>query len=388
MKILFVTAIRNKYIQKSYYPLAFGYLVSYARKHGFEFESVYSENVTAGLLGRVKPDVVALTCSTENYPIACKHAKTTKQFNQKIKVLIGGVHISNAPESLTQNFDVGIIGEGEQTFLELLQNDFEPSEKIHGITYNGIQTENRQLIEQLDNIPHPDRSIYGDVMRAPYIFTARGCPWRCIFCSSSRFWQKVRMHSPKYVAEEISELAAQGVKHVKIYDDTFLLDLKRVERISMLVKDLGLSYSCAARANQISDESLEILQGMNVSNMGLGIESNSAKVLKWMNKGNTPEINQCAVDLMRKHKMPFSASFIVDTPVETKEDVAATMNFIRKNKISYNMNGLMGFPGTPLYDGSTDWGKMKCRDYLPWHLRCKRQLAQIKVIHDLYKRFF
>jgi radical SAM superfamily enzyme YgiQ (UPF0313 family) len=290
------------------------------------------------------------------------------------------------PNSLTSDFDIGVIGEGEQTFLELLKNDFDPSINIRGIIFNKIQTENRHHIEPLDSIPHPDRSIFGDVKRTPYIFTSRGCTNRCVFCYSSHFWGKFRLHSPMYVAEEIKFLAESGVKHIQIFDDTFLIDINRVKEINKLVSGFDVTYGCSARANQITDESISILKDMNVINMGMGIESNSARVLKWMNKGNTPEINQNAVDILHKYNMPFSASFIVDTPIETKEDVAATKSFIKKNKISYCMNGLMGFPGTPIYDGSTDWDSMKCRDYLPVHMRWKRRLSQIKPVRNTYKR--
>lgn len=386
MRILFVNAIRNKFVQKSYYPLGFGYLVSYAGKYGCVFDSLYSEQVTPKLLRSFNPDVLALSCSTENFSVAVHHAHVAKKYNPKIKVVIGGVHVSAAPNSLTSDFDIGVIGEGEQTFFELFKNDFMSSNEIKGIVYRGIQTEPRPHIEPLDNIPHPDRSIFGGSPRTPYIFTSRGCPYKCRFCSSSHFWGKVRLHSPEYVAEEIGELAAQGIKHIQIFDDTFLIDVDRAKKIGELVSGLGLTFGSSARANQITDESVLVLKNMGVVNMGLGFESNSARVLLWLNKCNTPEINQNAVDTLRRHNMKFAGSFIVDTPVETKEDVAATKRFIKQNKIPYNMNGLMGFPGTPIYAGSTDWDRMKCRDYLPVHMRLKRRLAQIKPVRNVYKR--
>lgn len=369
-----------------FYPLSFGYLVSYAEKYGVTFNSLYSEQVTPKLLMEFNPDVLALTCSTENFTVAVRHAHTAKKWNQNIKVVIGGVHISMAPDSLTSDFDVGVIGEGEQTFLELLKNNFVPSHEIKGIVYRGIQTELRPNIENLDDIPHPNRTIFSGAPREPYIFTSRGCPYKCRFCSSSHFWGKVRLHSAGYVAEEIRMLAAQGVKHIHIYDDTFLIDLNRIREISKLVSGLGVTFACQARANQVTDESVSVLKQMGVVSVGVGFESNSIQVLTWLNKCNTPEINQVAVDTLRRQKIYFCGSFILDTPIETKADVAATWSFIKHNKIPYNINGLKRLPGTPIYDGSTDWDSMKCRDYLPIYMRLKRRLAQIKPVRNTYKR--
>ena len=361
MKILFVNVVKNQHIQKLYYPLSFGYLVSFSRKNGLELDCVYNEDLSS--LKRFSPDVVAFSCITENFNLCKKYAFQVKQFNPKTKVLLGGVHVSAVPESLTKDFDVGILGEGEQTFYELAKNNFEPNSKINGLYFNGQKTSDRSLIEPLDFIPHPDRSIYPLGTRNSYIFTSRGCSYSCKFCSSSRFWKKVRFHSPEYVAEELLQLKSSGVKHVNIYDDSFLISLDRVKAICNLVKDYGLTYSVAARANQISDEALFVLKDMGVKIVGMGLESNSAKILQWLQKGNTPEDNQNAVDLLHKHGMPFSASFIRDTPVETEEDLKVTYDFIRRNHVSFDMYGLMAYPNTPLYTGSQDWDACRIRLY-------------------------
>ena len=338
-------------------------MVSYCRKHGVDFNHYYTEKLTLDLLNQVKPSVVAFSCITENFNLCKKQAKQVKKFNPDIKVLLGGVHVSAVPESLTQDFDVGIIGEGEQTFLELAKNSFVPDRKINGLYYDGSKTDDRELIEPLDNIPHPDRSIYGLGVRQSYVFTSRGCSYRCKFCSSSRFWKKVRYHSPEYVAEEILQLKNMGVKQVNIYDDTFLLSLERVKAIGELVKPYELTYVVAARANQITDEALITLKAMGVVKIGMGLESNSAKVLVWLEKGNTPAINQNAVDLLHKHKMSFHASFIRGTPVENREDLRLTYDFIKRNRVSFDMYRLMAFPNTPLYKGGSDWDACKIHLY-------------------------
>jgi radical SAM superfamily enzyme YgiQ (UPF0313 family) len=238
----------------------------------------------------------------------------------------------------------------------------------------------------LDSIPHPSRDIFWNNPRETYLFSSRGCPYRCKFCSSSRFWGKVRLFSAEYVVEELDEVRRRGAKFVNFYDDTFLIDIKRTRKIKEMIKGFDIKFAVAARANQITDEAVEILKEMNVVVVGMGLESNSAKILEWLEKGNTPEINQRAVDILTKHKMRFGASFIIDTPVETKEDLKITFDFIKKNKISYDMYHLVKFPNTPLYDGNTDWDACTIRYYYPsFRKRAKNLLLRTKIVPAIYR---
>ena len=385
MRVLFVNVIDDKIpIQMRYYPLSFGYLYSYCQKQGYTIDESYTEKVDDKVLNDIKPQVVALTSITGNYNLAIAYAKKIKKHSPNIKVLIGGTHISAVPQSLSPDMDVGVIGEGEQTFLELVQNDFEASSNLKGIVYweDGVfnKTADRSLIEPLDSIPHPKRTIAGVEQRDAYIFTSRGCAYKCIFCSSTRFWKKVRFHSPEYVAEEISQIKSLGATHVNIYDDTFILDLNRVRQIKDLVKDLGLSYTVAVRANLVTQEVAALLKEMNVKNVGIGFESNSERILKYLQKGNTPEDNQRAVDIIRKYNLHLNGSFIKGVPTETKEDLKKTNAFIRKNKIPYDMYRLMRFPNTPLYEGDENWDKCKVHYCIPKARRIRRTMSAAKSL--------
>jgi hypothetical protein len=96
LKILFVNVIDlETAVHKRYYPLAFGYLISYCRKNGVEFEPYYVEKLNEDILRAFQPDVVALTSITENYCLAQRYADLVKHTNSKIKVVAGGSHISS-----------------------------------------------------------------------------------------------------------------------------------------------------------------------------------------------------------------------------------------------------------------------------------------------------
>jgi anaerobic magnesium-protoporphyrin IX monomethyl ester cyclase len=396
-KILFLNVVKNIPIQKRFYPLSFGYLKAYAHKYGEDFTSAYEEYLDQDILRKIKPDVVAMTCVTENYNRGQQYAQTIKQFNPKIKVVIGGIHISSVPESLNQNMDVGIIGEGEQTFLELLQNNFEPNNSINGLVYQDekdlVQTSKRVLIEPLDNIPHPDRSIFWSKPRTIiagasdfYMFSSRGCTNRCKFCSSSRFWEKLRLHSAKYVIEEISQLKDLGAKNICFYDDTFLADLERAKEISEAVKNFGLTFHVTARANQITDESAKTLKKMNVIGVGMGLESQVAKSLLWLQKGNTPEMNQKAIDVLKTNGLRYAASFIKGIPNETQEEFKVTLDFIKQNNIPHDLYTLVKFPNTPLYEGSIDWDSCAMTNVFSLGVRVKKFFMRSQLIHKTYRK--
>ncbi|KKQ52151.1 MAG: Fe-S oxidoreductase, partial [Parcubacteria group bacterium GW2011_GWD2_38_12] len=68
-----------------------------------------------------------------------------------------------------------------------------------------VQTEIRSPIMPMDAIPVPARDLM-KIEKCTHVFSSRGCPYRCVFCASSRFWNKTRFFSAKYVVSEIKNL--------------------------------------------------------------------------------------------------------------------------------------------------------------------------------------
>jgi len=359
--------------ESSYPPLGPAYLAAYVHKY-IGKEKVKFHLVSADFekkIAELKPDIVGITCVSQNYGLAKCIAKFSK--NEGVPyVLIGGSHISLCPESLDVNMDLGVLGEGEVTFLELINSLIEKGgledarlEQIDGIIYwdrGKLQTtRKRVLIRVLDDIPMPDRSLFKVDVNKAYVFSSRGCPYKCVFCASTRLWEKARFYSAEYVFKEIKELVYKyGVKKIDFADDLFIADRKRIEALRTLLEQEGLikkmKFHVSARANLITDDLCKTLKRMNVKSVSLGLESASAEVLKYLKSGSvTVDDNSNAVETVKRHGLHCFCSFIIGAPIDTRETILETLNFIKKSKIDkFVVNVLTPFPGTPIWKYAVD----------------------------------
>lgn len=368
-KFLLVNAINAaKPIEANYPPLGLGYIASSLRERlgrdKIEFRVVCAD--VDGAIADFKPDIVGISSVTQNYNRAIACARTAKESG--LPVICGGVHITMMPRSLNRDMDAGVIGEGEITICELLEAFIKDGkfsegslERIKGIVYwsgggSIVQTPARDWISGLDSLPLPARDLL-TIKENTYIFSSRGCPYRCAFCASSRFWNKVRFFSAAYVVNEIRGLVENyGVKEINFYDDLFCCDLNRIREMIRLLREQGMlgkvSFAGAIRANLVNDQTISLLKEMGLKKLGMGLESGSEETLKYL-KGSNINVkgNSAAIEIIRRHGIGVHCSFIIGSPFETKKDILETLRFIKKNNLSgFDVYVLTAFPGTPVWE--------------------------------------
>lgn len=384
-------------------PLGLCYLASYYFAYGranveIEIQDNRPNASIESIAGKVRgADLVGISCLTQEFNKVVALCKEIKG-KYGIPIILGGHHVSDLPHILPSEADIAVLGEGEQTMLELLELyerygfQKERLKEIKGIAYHdegGVElTGSRELVEPLDTIPPPARHllelkrylrprwVFGTEYKVgTHIMTSRGCPYKCVFCSASSFWKRARFFSAEYVVSEISDLIQRyNVKAINIYDDLFLANRLRARKIAELIDKQGITREVElfmqARANLIDEQACELMKQMNVVLVSLGIETGSEKILRYLKKGTvTVEDNRRAVKLCREYGMSVDVSLMIGSPGETSDDLLETVSFVKDLDIRGYIQIFLAtpFPGTELWeyaklrgvvDEHMDWSKL------------------------------
>ncbi|MDX1386678.1 MAG: radical SAM protein, partial [bacterium] len=367
-------ATPNEFIHKRVAAnLAPLYLASFLEKHGVPVEIRIKDRLED--LEDFQPDVLGVSSVTENIETAKKLARKAKEKWNSLTIL-GGVHITALPQSLPGEFDLGVVGEGEETLKEVLEGwnqshgfDLTGLNKIKGLVYHqkkGLHfTGFRPGLECLDEIPVPKRELFIKNSPITYMMTSRGCPYTCHFCVIPKTSKGYRVHSPEYVVEEIKSIVTHypEVKNIRIFDDLYIVHRERVEEIADRIVAEGLhqelSFGCWGRANLIDEALVDTFQKMNMVHVAFGAESGSSRVLSKIKPGVTLEENQRALEMLDDHGIRVACSVILGHPEESEADLMATHDFLAKNMdrlFDVEFNVAIPWPGTDLWDFAKDKG--------------------------------
>jgi radical SAM superfamily enzyme YgiQ (UPF0313 family) len=362
MRILFINAIDPYSEVQSRWPnLGLGYLASALRPY-FKIDfKIVSRNIPQEIKS-FRPDIVGITAVSQNYGYAKQYAAVAKQAG--LPVIIGGMHISALPYSMTRDMDIAVIGEGERTIVEVVERLWSPNgikdlSSVKGIAFRIndriFMTGPRPLIDPLDQISRPARDLM-KIRTQSSLFSSRGCPYRCTFCASSRYWKAVRFFSASYVCYELMEMIFMGVKRVNFYDDLMIADLPRlIELHNNIVNHRELRrlrFWLNARANTVTEETAHLMADMGVVSVGMGLESGNARTLKYLKGGSVSvEDNYNAIRLLHENGIAATASFVIGSPDETEEEIMDTYHFIENSGLDFvDVFPLVPYPGTPVWD--------------------------------------
>ncbi|MBF2054382.1 MAG: radical SAM protein [Candidatus Sericytochromatia bacterium] len=358
-------------------PLSFGYLSAYLETH-LNFHDTILEVDNRDALLRQSPDIIGLSSFTETFEDVIHHARHFKQLDASVPLIVGGEHISAAPETLPPEVDIGVLGEGEETLFELMQlyqrNEATPENlsKINGLVFwhkgERIITAPRAWIEDMDSIPMPNRELLlKDTQWQQPIFTARGCPYKCTFCASTRFWQRTRYHSVERVIQEIEYIVSHFPDQsiIPINDDLFPLNKKRMRAIVDAIRAKGLhkkvGFSLNARASVFDEEIARMIVQMNGLVVCFGLESASDRILTALKGKTSARDNQRALEICERFNLPVVSNMMIGVPEETEEDMARSYWFIQSNHYRFAQPTIAyatPFPGTELWKQAQDLGAL------------------------------
>lgn len=367
-------------------PLGILYIAGVLREKGYEvkvYDPLPQDNSFLSEIIKYKPDLFGISMMTAQYPRAKQIVSSLRKYLPDCKFVAGGIHPTVLPAEVIKDLDLDfvVMGEGEITTLELceyIKNKNNNYKSILGIAYKDgekvVINPPRPPIEDLDTLPLPARDLLdfsyylsppGPVRgmyakRLGSLIASRGCPYKCIFCGSSRMmFGKVRRHSTDRVIEELSYLYERyKIDAFYFLDDTFTLDPEwAVEFCEKLIKmyekyKIRLRWACQARANPpISEELLKYLKKSGCRQIEIGAESGSDKVLRALKKGITVQNLKDTVKRIKKYGIKVLLTFMIGNPEETQEDLMKTLNLAKELNANFTrFFYLTPFPGTELYD--------------------------------------
>ncbi len=386
MRVLLVNSVNIKKRLETIFPhLGLSYIASNLRR---DIPSINIRIVDRDLEKHIrlfKPDIVGVSSVSQDYDIARRHARLCKEYD--LPVIMGGIHISALPATLSPDMDVGVMGEGEKTLSEVLLSlsnggfDTDRLNKIDGILYRTgsgelISTPPRKLINPLDKLPLPARDLlpirkWGVI----HMFSSRGCPYDCSFCASTRFWSRIRFHSSNYVVHELKDAVSKYLPvSIVFYDDMFTASKKRLAEIVDGIRAEGLhnrvKLSISCRANALKEEIVELLKQMNVDGVGIGLESGSDETLRFL-KGPSVSVkeNIKALRLLERYNINVTGSFVIGTPDESLSEIRKTYNFIKMSSLNLvAVYVLTPYPGTPIWDLAREENLVS--DNMKWDKLC------------------
>jgi radical SAM superfamily enzyme YgiQ (UPF0313 family) len=361
------------------------------KRRGFEVEisdlNVEPSTAFEESLSRDRPEVVGVSCTIGNARQALAVVSKVKAHFPECFMVVGGPYACIMGEAMLvrhQEIDAAVIGEGEVALAELLER----LQKKDGLSdVNGLifrdgsklrSNSQRAPILALDSLPFPAREklpmdLYGE--KAGVIFTSRGCPYQCVFCSRSVFGKHWRGHSPEYVLTEIQQLREHyGVRGISFLDDNFTFDLDRAEKIldRIIARKwkLSLYFWNGIRVDSVTEGLLSRMKKAGCTAINYGVESADPDVLTRIKKGITLDQVEKAIRCTREAGIKANVFFMVGNPGDTSKVVDKTRKFVERTKVDgVHLSLATPIPGTEFWrwvDENGHWIGSDREELLDW----------------------
>jgi radical SAM superfamily enzyme YgiQ (UPF0313 family) len=349
-------------------PLGLESIAGNIPEHAVKILDLRIENQLSQALQDFQPDFCGINCSfTIDVYQTRDIATRIKKWNPRVPVYVGGHHASLSPgDFYCSDIEGVVVGEGEAAIRDLVKaHEANGSVRaIPGLVVNEpsapFYTPERPMVENLDELPIPARPLTRNYRRHYYLGfqkpfsimeTARGCAYRCDFCSVWKFFNgKCRMKSPERAIQEVQTIPE---KYIFLADDNFLQSVPRAERIARLIVENGIKkrFTFQARSDAIVRHPgiIPLLRRAGFWKVFIGFEKIDEEAMSQLNKHNSVQNNEEALKILRAHGMEVIAAFIID-PSFQQQDFQRLRQYILDRKLySPSLTILTPLPGTDLF---------------------------------------
>ena len=340
-----------------------------------------------------KPEVIGYTSVSSQWSFVVELSEMIKKISPKAVQVCGGVHTTLNPKSILEanSLDCVFVGDSEYPFLDFLKKieNKESWKDCDNIAFNdnGTMKKNklRPLLsnEELEKLPHPDRTTYPyskvlhNVGLAPFHFT-RGCPFTCTYCSNigiakvyghARY--NIRQASPEYAIQELEEVIKNNptigpVYKISLTDDIFGLNKKwRREFLKLYRVRIKIPFICLLRCDVATEDTLEDLARGYCETIQFGVESGNEYIRNTvMDRSMKRETIINAFKLSKKFGLRTNAINIIGVPGETEEMLLETVRLNQEiNPTTSGVNIFYPYKGTPLGDRCFKEGLVNVKKY-------------------------
>jgi radical SAM superfamily enzyme YgiQ (UPF0313 family) len=367
---------RDNYV----FPFGLGYIAAYAERyqHSIEVWDIYAKQLHINQIKeKIKQldfsnyDVIGITGIVNQYLYIKELVKIIREYSD-IRIVLGGPLASYSWKIILDHtlIDICAIGEGEKTFLDILNNII--LSEIDGIIYkfnDEIKINNeRGLIQDLDEIGFPAFHLFDmefyithtgmmQLIRPSFknkrvmaLITSRGCPYNCKFCSKSV--KGIRKKSLDFLFKEIQFYKDEfNVDAIHFVDELLLLNKKRFFAFCHRIRKYNIMWDCQGRINHVDEDILRAMRSANGVCIGFGIESASQQILDAMDKRiNAKDIEKVLLICQKIH-LPVKIQLIYGYPGESWKTLNKTISLFKKVKLpARRFIPITPLPGSRLYE--------------------------------------
>jgi anaerobic magnesium-protoporphyrin IX monomethyl ester cyclase len=330
-------------------------------------------------------EIIGITAMSTQY----SYVKWLVQELKKVtnaRIIVGGLLATYSSDIVLKNtgVDICVIGEGEITIVDLLDN-MDNLGSVAGITYknNGeiIRTERREYVQDIDSLPRPAYELFPmDIytktkfyvhdpstkifkrrlsFKTMGVLAGRGCPYNCRFCSKS--FEGLRLRSVDSIIEEIKYLKENyGIEGIHFIDELLVVNRKRALELLHKLSTLKLKWDGQARVNTVDYDLLVEMKKAGCVAIGLGIESGSNEILRNMNKRITAEQSEQVLKDARKAGLHVKVQLVLAYPGENEKTIFETVDLFKRAKHpGRRFSLLLPLPGSAVYDEALKRGFIK-----------------------------
>jgi len=370
---------KEQQIMRPYPPLGLLYLSAHLDEHAIANEVYDTTFSSKGDFNKYlldhKPAIIGIYVNLMTKVNVLEIVSFVRLHLPSSRIILGGPEVTYSAENfLRYGADCIVIGEGEETMLEIVKSlQANPESRnhwkdIHGLAFlvgdEFVQTPPREKIKSLDDLPIPNRKkinlqLYLDGWKKRHgknaisVSTMRGCPYTCKWCSRAVYGLSYRRRSPEKVVEELEMIKRDyNPDSLWFVDDVFTISHKWLTafRDELKRKNIMIPFECITRADRMNEEVVKMLKEAGCFRVWIGAESGSQKVIDLMDR--RVDVNQVRdmIQLVKRHGIEAGTFIMLGYPGETESDIEETIHHLKESNPDY-FTITVAYPikGTELY---------------------------------------